>query len=151
MPHLKVDQPLVDEARALAGHIVAPVIGYINAHTTVAIERATLRLIGVDGVDDTGVPLPNCVVENASSLLSGGILRPFVAAALRSKLDVQVTAEAIGRGELSLCEVNASDESIKKIDAQINRLVNQGVERIRSRRAERTALIEELSNPPMPW
>jgi beta-lysine 5,6-aminomutase alpha subunit len=151
MPHLKLDQPLVDEARALAGHIVAPVIGYINAHTTVAIERATLRLIGVDGVDDTGVPLPNCVVENASSLLPGGILRSFVAATLRSKLDVQATAEAIGRGELSLCEVNASNESIEKIDEEVNRLVDQGVERIRSRRAERMALIEELGNPPMPW
>ena len=151
MPHLKLDSALVDEARALAQHIVSPVIDYIHAHTTVAIERATLRLIGVDGIDDTGVPLPNCVVDSAFSLLPGGILRPFVAAMLHSNLGVQETAEAIGRGERSLCEVNASNESIGKIDEEINRLVEQGVERIRSRRAERTALIEELGNPPMPW
>jgi D-Lysine 5,6-aminomutase TIM-barrel domain of alpha subunit len=43
MPHLKLDQSLVDEARALASHIVEPVIDYINAHTTVAIERTTLK------------------------------------------------------------------------------------------------------------
>src|SRR2546422_146360 len=48
MPHLKLDQSLVNEARTLAQHIVEPVIGYISAHTTVAIERTTLRLIGVD-------------------------------------------------------------------------------------------------------
>ena len=151
MPHLKLDQPLVDEARALARHIVAPVIDYINAHTTVSIERATLRLIGVDGVDETGVPLPNSIVDSASLLLPGGILRPYVASMLQSNLDVQAAAEAIGRSELSLCEVNAGNESIAKIDEEINRLVDQGVERISSRRAERTTLIEELSNPPMPW
>lgn len=102
MPHLKLDSVLVDEARALAQHIVAPVIDYIYAHTTVAIERATLRLIGVDGVDETGVPLPNCVVDSARSLLPGGILRPFVAAMLQNNLDVQAAAEAIGRGDLRM-------------------------------------------------
>ncbi len=41
MPHLKLDQSLIDEARTLAQHIVNPVIEYIDGHTTVAIERAT--------------------------------------------------------------------------------------------------------------
>src|SRR6266699_6294482 len=104
MPHLKLDQFLVDEARALAQHIVEPVIEYIGAHTTVTIERATLRLIGVDGVDEEGVPLPNRVVENALPLLPGGILRPFVAAMLQNNLDVQATAGAIGSNEITLHE-----------------------------------------------
>jgi hypothetical protein len=43
MPHLKLDQSLVVEARALARHIVEPVIDYSNAHTTVAIERTILQ------------------------------------------------------------------------------------------------------------
>ncbi|TMF52247.1 MAG: hypothetical protein E6I32_01175, partial [Chloroflexi bacterium] len=67
MPHLKLDRSLVDEARALARHIVAPVIDYIAEHTTVAIERTTLRLLGVDNVDEAGVPLPNCVVDSTRS------------------------------------------------------------------------------------
>lgn len=151
MPHLNLDPALVDEARALARHIVAPVIDYINAHTTVTIERTTLRLIGVDGIDETGVPLPNCIVDSALSLLPGGILRPFVAGMLHHNLNVQATAEAIGRGEFSLCEINFSSAPIEKIDEEINRLVDQGMERIRARRAERAELIEELGNPSMPW
>src|SRR6202049_4372027 len=111
MPHLKLDQPLVNEARALANHIVAPVIEYIEAHTTVAIERATLRLLGVNGVDEAGVPLPNRVVDNAKSLLPGGILRPFVAAMLRHQLDAQAVAEASGRDELILHEVTGDDDA----------------------------------------
>ena len=65
MPHLKLDQSLIKEARALALNICEPVIGFIHEHTTVAIERSTLRLIGIDGIDDNEVPLPNCIVDNA--------------------------------------------------------------------------------------
>ncbi|HEX9134131.1 MAG TPA: lysine 5,6-aminomutase subunit alpha [Ktedonobacteraceae bacterium] len=153
MPHLKLDQSLVDEARALARHIVEPVIDYIGAHTTVAIERATLRLIGVDGIDEDGVPLPNRVVDSALPFLSGGILRPFAYALLRNKLDVQATSEAIARGEIALREIDANFERrvLLLIDHEIKRLVQQGIECIQARRAERANMVEELSNPPAPW
>lgn len=151
MPHLKLDQSLIDEARALSQRIVAPVIDYISAHTTVAIERTTLRLIGVDGIDENGVPLPNLVVESSLSLLPGGILRPFVASMIQNSLDVQETAGAIGRGDLLLHAVPAEDESLATIDTEALRLVREGGARIRARRTERAALIEELGNPPPPW
>jgi beta-lysine 5,6-aminomutase alpha subunit len=151
MPHLKLDQSLVNEARSLAHHIVAPVIDYIGAHTTVAIERATLRLLGVDGVDEADVPLSNRVVDSARALLSGGILRPFVAAMLRHQLGAQTVAQAIGRGELTLHEVKSGDDALEKIDAEIWHQARLSVARIRARRAERTALVDELGDPPMPW
>jgi beta-lysine 5,6-aminomutase alpha subunit len=151
MPHLKLDQSLIDEARALAQHIVDPIIDYISSHTTLAIERTTLRLIGVDGIGEDGVPLPNHVVDSALPLLPGGIMRPFVASMIHNSLDVQETAEAIGRGELSLRGVRAADESLATINAEAMRLVREGVARIRSRRSERAAMIEELGNPPTPW
>ncbi|MGH2494763.1 MAG: lysine 5,6-aminomutase subunit alpha [Ktedonobacteraceae bacterium] len=151
MPHLTLDQSLVNEARSLADHIVAPIIDYIEGHTTVAIERATLRLLGVDGVDDADVPLPNRVVESAKPLLSGGILRPFVAAMLSQQLNAQAVAEAIGRGELTLHEVQSGDDALEKIDAEIRRQARLGVERIRARRTERSAMVDELGNPPTPW
>src|SRR3984893_5139393 len=142
MPHLTLDQSLVNAARTLAEHIVAPVIDYIGAHTTVAIERATLRLLGVDGVDEAGVPLPNRVVDSAKPLLCGGILRPFVAALLHHQLDAQALAGAIGRGELTLREAHTGDDELENIDDEIRRQVQQGVERIRARRAQRAALVE---------
>ncbi len=153
MPHLKLDQSLVDEARALARHIVEPVIDYISAHTTVAIERATLRLIGVDGIDEDEVPLPNRVVDSALPFLSGGILRPFAYTLLRHKLDVQAASEAIARGEITLCEIDTTFERwvLLLIDHEIKRLVQQGIERIRARNSERADMIEELGNPPAPW
>ena len=151
MPHLKLDRALVDEARALARHIVDPIIEYIGGHTTVAIERATLRLLGVDGVDDDDVPLPNCVVDSARPLLAGGILRTFVAAMLRAGRNAQATAEALARRELTLALVAQDDPLLQAIDAEVTRQVRLGVERVRARRAERESLIEELGNPPTPW
>jgi beta-lysine 5,6-aminomutase alpha subunit len=96
MPHLKLDQGLVNEARTLAQYIVAPVIDYIGKHTTVAIERTTLRLIEVDGVDEEGVPLPNRVIERAKHLLPGGVLRPFVAAMLHHSSLLLSSYQGIG-------------------------------------------------------
>ena len=151
MPHLKLDQSLVNEARALALHISEPVIDFISDHTTVAIERATLRLIGIDGIDEEEVPLPNCIVDNAFSFLPGGILRPFVATALQNKLSPQTTAEAIAQKELILCEPPAEGDTLVAIDTEAIRLVREGVAHIRARRAERTAIIEEVSNPQAPW
>jgi len=151
MPHLKLDQSLVDEARALAFHIGEPVIDFISKHTTVAIERTTLRLIGIDGTDEEEVPLPNCIVDNASSLLPGGILRPFVATSLQNNLSPQATAEAIGRKELILSEPYTVDDMLVAIDTEATRLVKEGVAHIRACRAERAAMIEELSNPQTPW
>lgn len=151
MPHLKLDQLLVDEARSLAQHIVEPVIGYISTHTTIAIERATLRLIGVDGIDEHGVPLPNRVVDSALPFLSGGILRPLMATMLQNNINAQETAEAVGRGELSLFELQAEEKVLAAIDTEATRSVRDGVARIRARRAERANMIEELGNPLTPW
>src|ERR1700730_12822994 len=150
MPHLTLDQSLVNAARTLAEHIVAPVIDYIGSYTTVAIERATLRLLGVDGVDEAGVPLPNRVIDSARSLLPGGILRPFVAAMLRYQLDAQAVAEAIGRGELILHEGTGDDDAREKRDMEIQRQVQRREELIRARRTGRPALVEELGNPHIP-
>src|SRR6266480_6445030 len=125
MPHLKLDQSLVDEARALALHIGEPVIDYIQEHTTVAIERSTLRLIGIDGINEEEVPLPNCIVDNAFALLPGGILRPFVATALQNNLSPQATAEAIGRKELMLCKPPAEGDKLVAIGTEAIRLVRK--------------------------
>ncbi len=38
---------------------------HIDAHTTDTTERATLRLLGIDGVNEIDVPLVNVVVEHA--------------------------------------------------------------------------------------
>ena len=49
MAHLSLDPNVVSRCRELARRIAEPVEKLIATHTTVAIERATLRLLGVNG------------------------------------------------------------------------------------------------------
>lgn len=153
MPHLTLDAALVDEARALAQHIVAPIIEYIGRHTTVTIERAALRLLGVDGVDEDDVPLPNRIVEHGRAQLAGGILRPFVATMLEHRLTVQQAAEAMGDRTITLTDIDDTTPSQRiLVDMQIQNLVRESVRYIRQRQAERASLIETLGGEvPTPW
>ena len=65
---------LVNRARASAAKIADDTQHFIDQHTTVTVERAVCRLLGIDGVNDMDVPLPNVVVDPlmANSLLPAG-------------------------------------------------------------------------------
>ena len=71
---LNLDQELVLKARAHARHIAEDTQNFIDIHTTVTVERAVCRLLGIDGVNALDVPLPNVVVDHLvdRGILSGG-------------------------------------------------------------------------------
>lgn len=60
---LNLDFSLVEKARKNAADIANEVQIYIEKHTTVSVERSVARLLGVDGVNENGVPLPNLLVD----------------------------------------------------------------------------------------
>ena len=101
---LHIDKASVAECRSLAIEISKPIEDLARTHTTVSIERACLRLAGVDGVEGEGVeavPFPNRVVDEvkAETGLERGVLIPFFHAVGREG-DVQATAKAISSGDL---------------------------------------------------
>ncbi len=53
----------IARARELATIATAPVLDFVDGYTSVAVERATLRIVGADGADPDGVPVPNLVVD----------------------------------------------------------------------------------------
>ena len=55
---------LVNQARASAAYVADDTQRFIDQHTTGTVERAVCRLLGIDGVDASDVPLPNVVVEH---------------------------------------------------------------------------------------
>ena len=101
---LRIDHDAVAECRSLAAEITAPVEELARSHTTVSIERACLRLCGVDGVLGEGaeaVPIPNAVVDaiREGVGLERGAMLPFFDTVVAAGLDVQATAEAIALRE----------------------------------------------------
>ena len=63
MNKLDLDPELVRRARALARQAGRPVVDLARSHTTVAVERAVLRLAGVTGADPDGIPWVNRLVD----------------------------------------------------------------------------------------
>ena len=79
MAQLRLDQHSIDHCRELAKKIARPVETLIEHYTTVAIERATLRLLGVNGAITRGgqfFPETNAIIEDlhAEGVLNRGSL-----------------------------------------------------------------------------
>ena len=97
MAHLNLDFKKVERCRQLAREISAPVEQMIDRHSTIAIERATLRLIGVEGAVQQArqvVPEVNIIVDDLmkAGALSRGVLIPFVNGMIQTGLGVRELA-----------------------------------------------------------
>ncbi len=109
----------IARARELAVRIVAPILEFINAHTTVTVERATLRLAGADGADPDGVPVPNLVVDQLSPRLEEGALKFWANALLRTGEDVfglnRKVADGFRLDTLPLADPEALEEKAREL------------------------------------
>jgi len=139
----------IDRARELASRIVAPVQEFIEAHTTVTVERATLRLAGADGADADGVPVPNLVVDQLSGRLDEGALRYWVNALVRTGEDVaglnRRVAEGLRVDGLPLADPAALEEKAAELVAACTRRVRGN----RSLREERLATYAGKNHAPL--
>ena len=88
---------LVNQARASAAKVADDTQRFIDQHTTVTVERAVCRLLGIDGVNDMDVPMPNVVVDHlmANSILPMGAAWAIGNAMVETGKDPQGVAEAV--------------------------------------------------------
>jgi beta-lysine 5,6-aminomutase alpha subunit len=142
---LRIDAGVVAAARELAAAIVEPVEAFIASHSTVAVERAVLRLLGLNGAADDGVPHANRFVEGlpAATLAQGAAL----------VLGTQV-AES-GESPLALAARGAIPAPARAISreaaqAALRPYVDEGLRRIDARRAERGDFLTRLPQEPPP-
>ena len=63
MRKLDLDPATVRKARSLARKAGRPIVKLAKQHTTVSVERATLRLAGLAGADPDGIPWVNRLVD----------------------------------------------------------------------------------------
>lgn len=152
---IEIDPGQIARARELADAITANVQAFIDAHTTVSVERSVLRLYGVDGAHKAPgveIPLVNVVVEKARAAgrLDDGIASLLAAAIRETKEDdPQVLAQRIAKEELDLAKLpRLSKDEIEKTledlsDSAINKLVL-----CRDKKKEKLAT---YGDPPRPY
>lgn len=151
MSKLNLDKNLINNARESARNIAEDVQKFIDLHTTVAVERTIARLLGVDGVNDVGTPLPNVVVDNIKS--SGGLnmgAAYFLSnAVLNTGMTIQEAAEKVAAGELDLTKLPAKPE--KEIKDKAYELAAQMVDRIRNNRNKRDEYLNTIGEGKKPY
>ena len=143
---LGLNLELVEKARAAAKRVADDTQSFIDQHTTVTVERAVCRLLGIDGVNEMDVPMPNVLVDH---LLAVGVLPMGAAwnignAMLETGLDPQGVAEAIDKGELDLSKVPAHDDAA--VREAVAPYVKATIERINKNVAGRNDFLKEFGD-----
>src|SRR5690349_13989516 len=115
MLRVPMDERVVAECRERAAAIADDVQRFIDAHTTVGVERTVARAYGVEGVGDQGTPLVNQLVDrlHGSKLLGRGVAFYLGRELLRGAASVQEAAERLAYGATEL------DGGGSESDAQI--------------------------------
>ena len=148
---LNLDPAKVDHARSSAAKIAQSMQEFIDRHTTVSTERTVLRLLGVDGVDEFDEPLPNVVVDQL--LKSGGLPRGIAywigTAMIQTGKDPQEIAEAVGRGELNITELEMAPA--KDAEEKIMPIVMDALARIRKQTEKRNEYLETIGEGSRPY
>ncbi|ERJ12664.1 lysine 5,6-aminomutase subunit alpha [Haloplasma contractile] len=143
MSKLNLNINLVDEARNHAKEIAKDTQTYIDQHTTVTVERTVCRLLGIDGVDEFSVPLPNVVVEEVKNKgnLGKGISYYLGNAMIETGLSPQEIAIKVANKEVDLATLPKHD--VFEIRAKLQPIVKDYLAKIKSNREKREAIQAE--------
>jgi beta-lysine 5,6-aminomutase alpha subunit len=149
MTHLTLDQARIDQARGAACRIAHRVHDDMHRFTTTSVERATLRLLGIDGVDENQVPLPNRVVSHLQEqgLLQHGAAAIVAGAMAEHGLGIQQLAQAVAQDRLALQRPRKEAEARRVAQD----LAQRACDRIAAHRATRDAAIAQNGEAPTPW
>jgi beta-lysine 5,6-aminomutase alpha subunit len=149
---LGLDQRVVRKARRLAEKAAAPVVELARTHTTVSVERAVLRMSGLEGADAEGIPWVNRLADavRAEVGLQQGVAVPvFDALATGDHADLAALAQKAAAGGVRFRVPTGRAAATARAAAR--RSVRAGITRIDRNRRDRERLVRRLGDPPKPW
>jgi len=147
---LNLDFHLVEKAREHAKKIALEIQEFINKHTTTTIERTICRLLGIDGTDEFGVPLPNIVVDHIieTRQINKGVALYLGNAILQTNLSPQNIAEKISQDQLSI--TNLPRGELSEIKEILSSLIQRNIDIIKRNRQKREELINKYGEKTEP-
>ncbi|HET8558980.1 MAG TPA: lysine 5,6-aminomutase subunit alpha [Marmoricola sp.] len=150
---LELDPATVRRARTLARKVGRPIVRLAQQHTTVSVERATLRMAGLAGADPDGTPWANRLLDavRGDVPLEHGVALPVWDALLRGEAeDLLTLAQKASAGSVRFRLPEGRDATRARSAAR--RAVGTGVRRIDARRRERDRMVKRHGDAPrQPW
>ncbi|MBQ2511662.1 MAG: lysine 5,6-aminomutase subunit alpha [Bacteroidales bacterium] len=141
----------VEHARAVAKKIAGQVQDFVEDYTTVAVERTLCRFLGIDGIDENEVPMPNVVVEELKSkgVLGEGVMYYVGNAMVETGKTPQQIAEAIAAGAMDITKMPAHAK--EEIDKALGPVITATIEKVRGNRLRREKYIETIGEGSKPY
>jgi beta-lysine 5,6-aminomutase alpha subunit len=150
---LALDPTTVRRARTLARRAGRPVVDLAKAHTTVSVERATLRMAGLAGADHENVPWVNHLVDavRGSVGLEHGVTTPVWDALARGEApDLLTLAQKASSGSVTFHLPEGAARTKARRAARV--AVARGIRTIDRQRATRDRLVKRHGDPRQkPW
>lgn len=148
---LGIDVKKIEYARGISKNIADSVQKFVENYTTVAVERTLCRLVGIDGVDNSAVPLPNVLVESLKSkeVLEHGALFFLGNAVIETNLTPQQIAEKIAEENLDITTYPFHTEA--EISTALKPFVDEAIVRIKEKTAKREKYLEEIGEGEKPY
>ncbi|MGI8524207.1 MAG: lysine 5,6-aminomutase subunit alpha [Nocardioides sp.] len=150
---LELDPVTVRKARSLAKKVGRPIVSIAQQHTTVSVERATLRMAGLQGADPDGTPWVNRLVDcvRADVGLEHGVSLPVWDAVRRGEGDdLLALAQKASAGSVRFRIPEGRDAT--RAASAARKDVGAGLKRIDQRRKERERLVAKIGDAPSkPW
>ena len=150
---LQLDAAQIRQARTLARRVGKPIVNTAKKHTTVSVERATLRLAGLQGADAEGTPWVNRLADvvRADVGLEHGVALPVWDALRRGEAgDLLELAQKASAGSVTFRL--PQDKDAVRATAAARIAVGKGIKQIDRRRVERERMIAKVGDAPrQPW
>ena len=150
---LDLDPAVARRARSLARAAGRPVVDLARAHTTVSVERATLRLAGLSGADHEGTPWVNHLVDavRAEVGLEHGVTTPVWDALRRGEApDLLTLAQKASSGGVTFRLPEGRDLTAGRKAART--AVAKGIRAVDAQRRARERMIAKVGDAPRtPW
>ncbi|HET7356603.1 MAG TPA: lysine 5,6-aminomutase subunit alpha [Nocardioidaceae bacterium] len=150
---LALDPAVVRKARSLARQAGRPIVELARKHTTVSVERATLRLAGLRGADADGIPWVNRLLDavTADTGLEHGVAVPVWDALVRGEADdLSTLAQKASAGSIRFRIPEGRD--LTRARAAARKQVGAGVKQVDARARERQRLVKRYGDPDhKPW
>jgi len=148
---LNLNPEIIDSARSAARNIADDVQEFIDINTTVTVERAVARLMGVDGVNEIDNPLPNVLIDN---IVEGGGLSRGAAfwignAMVYTGCTPQEIAEKVNSNEMNITKLPIAEDI--KIKNAVYEVADQMVLKIKMNREIRENYIDTIGEGEKPY
>jgi beta-lysine 5,6-aminomutase alpha subunit len=146
---LNVDTLLIGDCEHLASDIASKMHSFISPRSTIAVERAVLRLAGISGAREQ-YPLVNIVADSiGKEIFRHGVAFSLVNAIAATGKNAQTLAEQVADERLDLDSFPIAPEEKRRVIA--DELRKAGLERIERQRQRRQNALQQFGERPTPW